>query len=73
MNATPNDKGEIPVRITGYNNTSQSGVKYLGLSIEPDYKTQKVIDDKLAAAGAAQSLAKATDGEVVAMNEEDLF
>jgi len=32
-----------------------------------------VIDDKLAAAGAAQSLAKATDGEVVAMNEEDLF
>jgi hypothetical protein len=73
MNATPNDKGEIPVRITGYNNTSQSGTKYLGLSIEPDYKTQKVIDEKLAAAGAAQSLAKATDGEVVAMNEEDLF
>ena len=73
MNATPNDKGEIPVRITGYNNTSQSGVKYLGLTIEPDFKTQKVIDDKLAAAGAAQSLAKATDGEVVAVNEEDLF
>lgn len=73
MNAEPNDKGEIPVRITGYNNTSQSGVKYLGLTIEPDFKTQKVIDEKLAAAGAAQSLAKATGGEVVATSEEDLF
>lgn len=73
MNAEPNDKGEIPVRITGYNNTSQGGVKYLGLTIEPDFKTQKVIDEKLAAAGAAQSLAKATGGEVVAASEEDLF
>ena len=73
MNAAPNDKGEIPVRITGYNNTSQSGVKYLGLSIEPDYKTQKAIDDKLAAAGAAESLAKATDGQVIEVSEEDLF
>lgn len=73
MNAALNDKGEIPVRITGYNNTSQSGVKYLGLSIEPDYKTQKVIDDKLAAAGAAESLAKSTDGQVIEVSEEDLF
>jgi len=73
MNAEPNDKGEIPVRITGYNNTSQWGVKYLGLTIEPVYKTQKGIEEKLAAAGAAQSLATATDGVVVAVNDDDLF
>lgn len=73
MNAAPNDKGEIPVRITGYNNTSASGVKYLGLSIEPDFKTQKAIDERMAAAGAADSLAKATGGTVVDASESDLF
>jgi hypothetical protein len=58
----------------GYNNVSQeTGIKYLGLSIEPDYKTQKLIEEKLAASGAAQSLATATDGVVVAVNDDDLF
>jgi hypothetical protein len=73
MNAAPNDKGEIPVRITGYNNTSASGVKYLGLSIEPDFKTQKAIDERVAAAGAADSLAKATGGTVIDASDSDLF
>ena len=73
MNAAPNDKGEIPVRITGYNNPSASGVKYLGLSIEPDFKTQKAIDERVAAAGAADSLAKATGGTVIDASDSDLF
>ena len=77
MNADPNDKGEIPVRITGYNNTSQSGVKYLGLTVEPDYKTQKAIEEKFAAAqaadNAAASLAKATGGVVVDVVQDDVF
>jgi hypothetical protein len=78
MNADPNEKGEIPVRITGYNNTSQSGVKYLGLSIEPDYKTQKAIEAKFAAAQAADtaaaSLAQATGGVVVQdVTQDDVF
>ncbi len=78
MNADPNEKGEIPVRITGYNNTSQSGVKYLGLSIEPDYKTQKAIEEKFAAAQAADtaaaSLAQATGGVVVQdVIQDDVF
>ena len=77
MNADPNDKGEIPVRITGYNNTSQSGVKYLGLTIEPDYKTQKAIEEKFAAAqaadNAAASLAQATGGVVVDVVQDDVF
>lgn len=74
MNADPNERGEIIVRISGYNNVKEeTGTKYLGLSIEPDYKTQKLIEEKLAAAGAAQSLATATDGVVVAVNDDDLF
>ena len=77
MNADPNDKGEIPIRITGYNNTSQSGVKYLGLTVEPDYKTQKAIEEKFAAAqaadNAAASLAQATGGVVVDVVQDDVF
>lgn len=77
MNADPNEKGEIPIRITGYNNTSQSGVKYLGLTVEPDYKTQKAIEEKFAAAKAADtaaaSLAQATGGVVVDVVQDDVF
>ena len=63
MNAAPNDKGEIPLRVNGYNNTSQGGVKYLGLSIEPDFKTLKAIEE------AASAVAV----EVVAASQDDLF
>ena len=63
MNAAPNDKGEIPLRVNGYNNTSQGGVKYLGLSIEPDFKTLKAIEE------AAPAVAV----EVVAATQDDLF
>jgi hypothetical protein len=73
MNAESNDKGEIVVRITGYNNTSQSGVKYLGLAIEPDFKTLKAIQEREAAQQSAQSLATATGGEVVEVSDDDLF
>lgn len=64
MNAAPNDKGEIPLRVNGYNNTSQSGVKYLGLSIEPDFKTLKAIEEAPAAAANCT---------VVAASQDDLF
>lgn len=78
MNADPNEKGEIVVRLSGYNNTSEkTGTKYLGLSIEPDYKTQKAIEEKFAAAqatdNAAASLAQATSGVVVDVVQDDVF
>jgi len=63
MNAAPNDKGEIPLRVNGYNNTSQGGVKYLGLSIEPDFKTLKAIEEAVPAVAV----------EVVAASHDDLF
>ena len=64
MNAAPNDKGEVPLRVTGYNNTSQGGVKYLGLSIEPDFKTLKAIEEAAPAAPPVQ---------VVDVAQDDLF
>ena len=73
MNANPNDRGEIPVKISGWTKQAASGQNYLSLAFEPDYKTMKAIEEKMAAAGAADSLAKATGGTVVEITEVDLF
>ena len=74
MNAEPNDRNEIPMQVSGYNQVSEkTGMKYLRLIVEPDFKTQKAIDEKMAAAGAAQSLADATGGTVVDVTDGDLF
>ena len=70
MNATPQgERQEIPVRISGWAKTANSGMKYLSLVVKPDYKIQKEIE----AAGAAQSLAKATGGAVSEITDADLF
>jgi len=72
MNAAVNDKGEVPLRVNGYNNTSQaSGVKYLGLTIEPDFKTLKAIEEALLA--AVPPAAAALVPTVVAASQDDLF
>ena len=74
MNADPNERGEIPVKISGWAKQAEaSGQTYLSLAFEPDYKTQKAIEEKMATAGAAQSLARATGGEVVEAVKGDLF
>lgn len=66
LNAVANEKGEIPLKITGYNNTSGSGLKYLGVSIEPDWKTMQNMQNK-----DIDSFAKATDGAVV--QDDEMF
>ena len=72
MNAAVNDKGEVPLRVNGYNNTSQSsGVKYLGLTIEPDFKTLKAIEEALLA--AVPPAAAALVPEVVNVAQDDLL
>ena len=70
MNAPANDRGEIPGKMSGWAKQANSGQSYLSLAIEPDFKTQKAIQEKELAGTAAQSLAKATGGDVV---EADLF
>ena len=72
MNAAVNDKGEVPLRVNGYNNTSQSsGVKYLGLTIEPDFKTLKAIEEALLA--AVPPATAPANCSVVAASQDDLF
>lgn len=72
MNATPNDRGNIPMRISGWRKEPASGGDaYVSMAIEPDYKTQKAIDEAGATAdAAATSLAKATGGTVI---QDDVF
>ena len=72
MNAAVNDKGEVPLRVNGYNNTSQGGVKYLGLTIEPDFKTLKAIEEALLAAVPPAAAAPA-NCSVVPASQDDLF
>jgi len=70
MNAPVNDRGEIPVKMSGWAKQANSGQSYLSLAIEPDYRTQKAMEEQSATSNAAQSLAKATGGQVI---ESDLF
>ncbi len=57
------ERNEIPLAISGWKRQSSSGKTYISLSFKPHYKYEKnaegVVND------AAQSVAKATDGNVV--------
>ena len=74
MNAQPQgDRQEIPVRLSGWAKTANSGVKYLSIVAKPDYKVQKAIEEAAVAPAAAASLAQATGGTVSEVTEADLF
>lgn len=74
MNAQPNDRGNIPMRISGWRKDPASGGEaYVSMAIEPDYKTQKAIEEAGSKVNqAAAGLAKATGGTVVNV-DADLF
>lgn len=77
MNAQPNDRGNIPMKISGWRKEPASGGDaYVSMAIEPDYKTQKAIEEAKASAaaadGAAASLAQATGGQVITL-QADVF
>ena len=38
-------EGVVTIRATGYLNESKAGKKYIGLNLEPDYKTMKAIEE----------------------------
>lgn len=76
MNAQPNDRGNIPMRISGWRKEPQGGGDaYVSMAIEPDYKTQKAIEEAAAtsAPAAAASLAQATGGVVAQVTQADVF
>jgi len=70
--ATPDDRGTVPMKISGWKKEPAGGGRaYVSMAIEPDYKTQKAIEES--APSAAESLAKATGGTVVEVVQDDVF
>ncbi|NDG48863.1 MAG: hypothetical protein EBY30_07400 [Rhodospirillales bacterium] len=73
MNAQPDERGTILMRISGWRKEPQGGGDpYVSMAIEPDYRTLKAIEEAKATAvpAAAASLAAATGGVVV---QADVF
>lgn len=72
MDAKPNDRDQIPMRISGWRKEPASGGDaYVSMAIEPDYKTLKAIEEAAPAVdAAAASLAQATGGVVI---QADVF
>lgn len=71
MDAKPNERDQIPMRISGWRKEPASGGDaYVSMAIEPDYKTLKAIEES--APAAAESLAAATGGQVMTI-QADVF
>lgn len=58
------ERNEIPLAISGWKKQSASGKTYISLSFKPHYKYEKNTETEGAVNDAAQSVAKATDGNV---------
>ena len=69
VNAEPQgERQEIPVRISGWTKTANSGKKYVSLQFQPDNKVLKQIEQRrapAAASTAAQSVAQSFGGQVI--------
>ncbi|WP_341247373.1 hypothetical protein [Nereida ignava] len=64
------DRQEIPIAISGWKRTTGAGKPYVSLSFKPHYRYEKAEgDEDKVAQKAAESLAAATDGNVL----DDLF
>ena len=63
------DRQEIPIAISGWKRTTNAGKSYVSLSFKPHYKYEKAEDGAESVTKAAESLAAATDGNVL----DDLF
>ena len=65
------ERNEIPLAISGWKKQSASGKTYISLSFKPHYKYERNTEGSGASSvnAAAQSVAKATDGNVI----DDIF
>jgi Rieske Fe-S protein len=61
------ERNEIPLAISGWKKQSASGRTYISLAFKPHYKYEKNTEG--AVNDAAQSVAKATDGNII----DDIF
>ena len=56
-------EGVVTIRATGYLNESKQGKKYIGLNLEPDYKTMKAIEEADANDSSSSSTPKKQEEE----------
>ena len=63
------NEGVVTIRATGYLNESKAGKKYIGLSLEPDYKTMKAIEE----ADVSDSASPSTDSTPKKQEEDFPF
>ena len=57
------NEGVVTIRATGYLNESKMGKKYIGLNLEPDYKTMKAIEEADANDSSSSSTPKKQEEE----------
>ena len=57
-------EGVVTIKAVGYINTSKNGLQYLGISLEPDYKTLKEIEES--ETGASPELKNSSEVQVLA-------
>ena len=60
-------EGIVTVKAVGYINTSKNGLQYLGISLEPDYKTLKEIEES--ETGASPELKNSSEVQVLANDD----
>ena len=54
-------EGAVTVRASAYINTSKSGLQYLSINLEPDYKTLKAIEEKESGVTSSTSAPRTVD------------
>ena len=66
-------EGAVTVRASAYINTSKSGLQYLSINLEPDYKTLKAIEEAEMSGGTTTPTPSATTAPKVPAAEEDFI
>ena len=68
-----NPEGVVNVRAVGYINTSKSGLQYLSINLEPDYKTLKAIEEAEMSGSTTTPTPSSTTAPRTVDKEEDFI
>ena len=68
-----NPEGVVTVRAVGYINTSKSGLQYLSINLEPEYKTLKAIEEAEMSGSTTTPTPSSTTAPRTVDKEEDFI
>ena len=68
-----NPEGVVTVRAVGYINTSKSGLQYISINLEPDYKTLKAIEEAEMSGSTTTPTPSSTTAPRTVDKEEDFI